>query len=216
MKISRFAVFFLFFSLAGYSQPFLQGKISAPRYAQNRISNPQTQQESLEALFTYASTYFSDMIYGRTFVYYPTHNDRNIKSRFEWSKQTETKNQKDISVFDIERDEVFMTAWFRYNMSDAECKRVQRRNPGQLTAAVASNTMFDNDSPLPLIDVYFNVCEEAVKKAAKAAAPKRKPKAMHGSLLLEKVPDVSIQSGNYVVKAVFRIEFSQIEYFDYF
>lgn len=216
MKARRFAVLFLLLSLSGGSQPFLQGKISDPRFTEGRISEPKTQHESLNALFTYASAFFSDMIYGRTFVYYPTHNDRKIKSRFEWSVQTEPENPKKISVFDIERDEVFMTAWFRYDMSPNEKKRLESRNPGQLTSAAATASLFENESPLPMLDVYFKVCEEAVKKAAKSTIQKRKPREIHGRLVLEKVPAVSIQSGSYTMQGAFRIEFDQIDYFDYF
>ena len=217
MKINRVALLLLLlFPLSGWSQPFLQGKISDPRFTEGRISEPKTQHESLNALFTYASAFFSDMIYGRTFVYYPTHNDRKIKSRFEWSAQIEPENPKKISVFDIERDEIFMTAWFRYDMTPNEKKRVESRTPEQLTSAAASASLFENDSPLPMLDVYFKVCEEAVKKAAKSTIQKRKPKEIHGRLILEKMPSVSIRSGSYTVQASFRIGFDRIEYFDYF
>lgn len=217
MKINRVALLLLLlFPLSGWSQPFLQGKISDPRFTEGRISEPKTQHESLNALFTYASAFFSDMIYGRTFVYYPTHNDRKIKSRFEWSAQIEPENPKKISVFDIERDEIFMSAWFRYDLSSMEQKRLSVHADGVRSTGTSSIDLFSQTELLPLLDAYDQAKENAVKKAAKSYFLQQKPREIRGRLVLEKMPFVSIQSGEYVIQAVFRIYFTQADYFDYF
>ena len=216
MKKSATAVFVFLVWIQAGAQPFLQGNVSDPRFSEGRISEPKTQQESLEALFTYASVWFADMIYGRSFTYFPTHNDRKITSRFEWSAPGELSRPKKISVYDIERDEVFMSARFRYDLSPEEQKRLSAHADGVRSAGTSSIDLFSQTELLPLLDAYDQAKENAVKKAAKSYFLQQKPREIRGRLVLEKMPFVSIQSGEYVIQAVFRIYFAQADYFDYF
>lgn len=216
MKKFGIVVFaFLIWMQAG-AQPFLQGKISDPRFSEGRISEPKTQQENLEALFTYASVWFADMIYGRSFTYFPTHNDRKITSQFEWTNPSELNQPKEISVFDIERDEIFMSAWFRYDLSSMEQKRLSVHADGVRSAGTSSIDLFSQTELLPLLDAYDRAKETAVKNAAKSYFLRQKPREIRGRLILERMPFVSVQSGEYAVQAVFRVYFTQADYFDYF
>ena len=216
MKKFGIAVFAFLICMQAGAQPFLQGKISDPRFSEGRISEPKTQQESLEALFTYASVWFADMIYGRSFTYFPTHNDRKIASQFEWSAPSELSQPKKISVFDIERDEVFMSARFRYDLSSTEQKRLSVHADGVRSAGTSSVDLFSHTQLLPLLDAYDRAKETAVKSAAKSYFLRQKPREIRGRLILERMPFVSVQSGEYAVQAVFRVYFTQADYFDYF
>lgn len=216
MKKFGIAVFVFLICMQAGAQPFLQGKISDPRFSEGRISEPKTQQESLEALFTYASVWFADMIYGRSFTYFPTHNDRKIASQFEWSAPSELSQPKKISVFDIERDEVFMSARFRYDLSSTEQKRLSVHADGVRSAGTSSVDLFSHTQLLPLLDAYDRAKETAVKSAAKSYFLRQKPREIRGRLILERMPFVSVQSGEYAVQAVFRVYFTQADYFDYF
>lgn len=206
----------IFTSLSGFSSPFIQGKISDPRYTQSRISEPKSQEEHLNTLFTYATIFFSEMIYGKTFIYQPTHHDRGIQSQFQWGPETPLADERKISVFDITRDELFMTAYCRYDLSTQEQRRVESANPGVRCKGAAAISFLDNYDSLPLATVYEKVCQEAVKSAAKSTIKKRKPREIHGRLVLENVPSIALRSGEYFLQASFRIEFTEIEYFDYF
>jgi len=233
-KIRLFLFSFLFFPSLLPAQDVLRGEVRVElepifgAYVDEEY--PLDKEAAYRRALQEAAMYFSAQIYGWSFYYDVGERARNIEEKLELTPLGEIRwgdpglyvthanfQNRDFETT-TQRFAAFLSAWMDYRPTDAQRRRLEMWQKGNIRPAQAigySSIGAIRDSakePYWLV-IKKNALEDSARAAVRAmlqGSERNRPKEVTGFICLESFPFFYIDSGRQAARARFRVEITEI------
>ena len=177
-----------------------------------------------------AAMYFSAQIYGWSFYYDVGERARNIEEKLELTPLGEIRwgdpglyvthanfQNRDFETT-TQRFAAFLSAWLDYRPTDAQRRRLEMWEKGNVRPAQAIGyssigAIRDSAEEPYWLTIKKNALEDSARAAVRAmlqASERNRPKEVTGFICLESFPFFYIDSGRQAARARFRVEITEI------
>ena len=233
-KIRLFLLSFLFLPFLLPAQDVLRGEVRVElepifgAYVDEEY--PLDKDAAYRRALQEAAMYFSAQIYGWSFYYDVGERARNIEEKLEltplgeirWGDPglyvTHANFQNREFETTTQRFSAFLSAWLDYRPTDAQRRRLEMWQKGNIRPAQAigysSIGAIRGSSEEPYwLAIKKNALEDSARAAVRAmlqGSERNRPKEVTGFICLESFPFFYIDSGRQATRARFRVEITEI------